>query len=143
MSFCVECHSDDLEDVQALADDYLCQEHRDILEGVRYCAECRKRWIPAPDDGSMICTSCADKQKCEYCGKLYSEKYLISRAKPKQKDKKREFAYGVRFKGLCKNCKEIALNSVPITLEGHMLAECPMCNHQWDAKIVQPLDSFR
>lgn len=140
MSECVECCDGN----EALVNDYLCQAHRDVVEGVRYCKECNKRWIPESDSKAILCTGCADKEECEYCGKLYSEKYLISRAKPRRRKEgeKQDFAYGVRFKGLCKECKGIAAESVPNTLENHMLVQCPDCLYQWDVNLAKPLDSL-
>jgi len=137
MSMCVECSADD---VEALPKDYLCQAHRDLLDGIRYCEECKKRYAPA-SEMSLLCSACADKQECEYCGKLYSEKYLLSRAKPKQRKEgeKQDLAYGVRFKGLCRECKGIAAESIPNTLENHMLVQCPECSYRWDVNLAKPL----
>lgn len=132
MSLCVEC----CEEVDALADDYLCQEHRDLLDGIRYCKECKKRFAPKRQL-DLLCSSCAEKDPCEYCGKLYSEKYLLSRATRKGTDGK-PLTHGVKFKGLCNACKQIALESIPHSLPNHVEVQCPDCNYHWDLDLEHP-----
>lgn len=135
---CVECQSIN-EDAanEALHDDYLCQEHRDLVEGAKYCTECSKRFLIA-NEKSELCKTCASKEKCEYCGKLYSHKRLLAAAKSRvfDKDGKEKFTHhGVRFKGLCNDCASIALGAVPNVAPGHQEVTCPDCNYMWDVKV--------
>ena len=122
MSACVECPEGGND---ALPDDYLCQDHRDVVEGARYCKECKKRFVPDYGNKDILCPTCVVKQKCEYCDKMYSQKRQLAQNKN-----------GVRFKGLCNDCREMASASVPKEEHAsHMLVECPDCNYMWDVDL--------
>lgn len=98
-----------------LGEDFLCDECRCTVDGVRKCEFVNKRWKCKnryDDDGNKYCPSCRVKEFCEYCGEVYTP--------PK---------YAHRFKGLCDDCRRIASKAAPLKDE-HVVGECAECGYE-------------
>jgi hypothetical protein len=85
-------------EVTAKLDDYLCEKCRDKADGIVKCKECRGKF--QQDGDWRVCKTCRFQEKCEYCKKLYL---------PKEPGKN-----GIRFAGLCWDCKDIASQTIPL-----------------------------